>query len=341
MQFVFLFLSFCVLIFDGTGAADCEQEIITSPANTVGIFRISNCGVSGLKEALENVNSTYDRLEIIGSDLEKLEDNIFSSVPHIISLSLSKNEIKEISKDAFQGLENLKFLYLDNNEIFRIFPGTFDHLENLEVLDLSGNKLQILDKEIFARNLNLKRINLNDNRLMILEDSIFSKNNTKLEQLLINNNKITAVAPKVFEDLQELKRIELQKNICIDDVITSPGKIRSSLKICMNFFSYKGEILNRANRSNNKSGASLKLVSEKTSEEILVSGHSSWTLPLLLLFMASFMINALFGYNYFKDRNRNYRETATEAVEPPPLAPHHFVEGEDIELAELESRESR
>jgi hypothetical protein len=111
----------------------------------------------------------------------------------------------------------------------------------------------------------------------------------------------------------------------------------------MNFYMYKSEILNRSDRGH-KNGASLKLVGRSEDEEeqkLLVADSSSWTIPLIVILLASLMINALFGYRFLKNRDENYSVAASEPPVEPSLGPHHFEGGEDIELAEVRARDER
>ncbi|XP_028266048.1 extracellular matrix protein 2 [Parambassis ranga] len=95
------------------------------------------------------------------------------------------------------------------NNIRVITPQTFSGLPNLDTLDLSQNKL---DDESFSQNplsnvTFLKILNLDDNQITRIPALPPS-----LEELKINNNKLSALTHYSFEGLMNLLKLELQEN---------------------------------------------------------------------------------------------------------------------------------
>uniref|UniRef100_A0A8C9RIT4 Si:dkey-32e6.6 n=1 Tax=Scleropages formosus TaxID=113540 RepID=A0A8C9RIT4_SCLFO len=96
-----------------------------------------------------------------------------------------------------------------NNKISTIPFRGLAGLPNLEWLDLSQNKLgdSSLSPDLFQNVTNLKKLNLDGNsltRIPLLPPS--------LEELKINNNKISALTPHSFEGLSKLLTLELRGN---------------------------------------------------------------------------------------------------------------------------------
>ncbi|TKS77666.1 Extracellular matrix protein 2 [Collichthys lucidus] len=117
-------------------------------------------------------------------------------------------------------IHNLLATNLDvaENNIRVIAPEDFSGLLNLDTLDLSNNKL---DDESFSQNplsnlTFLKKLNLDGNqltRIPVLPPS--------LEELKINNNKLSALTPLCFNGLMKLLNLELEENTLHEGSVSS------------------------------------------------------------------------------------------------------------------------
>ncbi|XP_034393246.1 extracellular matrix protein 2 [Cyclopterus lumpus] len=108
-------------------------------------------------------------------------------------------------------IHNLLATNLDmaENNIRIISPQVFSGVPNLDTLDLSKNKL---DDESFSQNplsnlTFLKKLNLDGNQFTSIPALPPS-----LEELRMNNNKLSALSPHCFKDLMNLLNLELEKN---------------------------------------------------------------------------------------------------------------------------------
>ncbi|KAM7411805.1 hypothetical protein PAMA_021671 [Pampus argenteus] len=108
-------------------------------------------------------------------------------------------------------IHNLEATKLDmaENNIQRITPDVFSGLPNLDTLDLRKNKL---DDESFSQNplsnlTFLRRLNLDGNQLTRVPTLPPS-----LEELKINNNKLSSFTPHCFKGLMNLLNLELGEN---------------------------------------------------------------------------------------------------------------------------------
>ncbi|XP_044207395.1 extracellular matrix protein 2 [Thunnus albacares] len=121
-------------------------------------------------------------------------------------------------------IHNLEATKLDmaENNIQSLTPDVFSGLPNLDTLDLSKNKL---DDELFSQNplsnlTSLKKLNLDGNqltRIPMLPPS--------LEELKINNNKLSSLNPPCFKGLTNLLKLELEEN-SLHDGSVSPQTFR-------------------------------------------------------------------------------------------------------------------
>lgn len=122
--------------------------------------------------------------------------------------------MKFVAKENFEGMKGLKSLWLDGNEISEIPIDVFLYVRNLEELSLSSNKLKSLDNNLLVRLPSLKVFRANFNELQEINDFLFDRNEM-IKEISFRKNKLMRVSMK-FEDFDELKRIDLRSNICID-----------------------------------------------------------------------------------------------------------------------------
>ncbi|XP_036388810.1 extracellular matrix protein 2-like isoform X2 [Megalops cyprinoides] len=112
----------------------------------------------------------------------------------------------------------IKVLSLSKNKIRHIPLNSLAGLPNLEWLDLSKNKLSdsSLTQDVFKNLGNLKRLNLDGNYLTKIPPLPPS-----LEELSINDNKISTLRPHSFKGLSRLLRLELEDNRLQEEGISS------------------------------------------------------------------------------------------------------------------------
>ncbi|XP_019646062.1 PREDICTED: uncharacterized protein LOC109486646 [Branchiostoma belcheri] len=104
-------------------------------------------------------------LALIDGKITDVENNTFSGLPSLESLSLDSNRLTKVKETWFIGLKKLRMLTLSNNHIKQIEPGSFASLTRLLCLDLENNLLQAVDpawlfglKSIIIMNLGLNEI---------------------------------------------------------------------------------------------------------------------------------------------------------------------------------------
>ncbi|KAI8490298.1 hypothetical protein Bbelb_320360 [Branchiostoma belcheri] len=84
-------------------------------------------------------------LALIDGKITDVENNTFSGLPSLESLSLDSNRLTKVKQTWFIGLEKLFELILSNNSIKQVEPGSFVHFTRLQKLDLENNLLQVVD----------------------------------------------------------------------------------------------------------------------------------------------------------------------------------------------------
>ncbi|XP_066566442.1 extracellular matrix protein 2 [Amia ocellicauda] len=142
---------------------------------------------------------------------DRLHPNIMESLPIGCLLSESaiacgNSRMRHVPILTDLGITTL---YLAENEIAKIPPRTFAGLPNLEWLDLSKNRLDdsSLYPDIFRNLTKLKRLNLDGNHITKIPPLPPS-----LEELKMNDNKISGLTPQSFKGLFKLLTLELEGN---------------------------------------------------------------------------------------------------------------------------------
>jgi Leucine-rich repeat (LRR) protein len=102
-----------------------------------------------------------------------IEDNIFSSLRSLRTLTLRKCKIQTISIQTFNGLVNLHSLDLSYNNLRQLDDNVFSFLSSLARLDLSNSKLEAISKSAFSGLVNLTGVNLSMNQFVSIDMCVF------------------------------------------------------------------------------------------------------------------------------------------------------------------------
>ena len=109
-------------------------------------------------------------LNILNSNITRLEKKLFEGFPMLQSLKLFNNRIKTIEKEAFSNLKNLTYLDLSINRLSELDPDLFSCLVNLECLKLEFNKLRHFDLKSMDYIVNIKEMYLSHNPIENIEE---------------------------------------------------------------------------------------------------------------------------------------------------------------------------
>ncbi|GIY65485.1 uncharacterized protein CEXT_687381 [Caerostris extrusa] len=114
-------------------------------------------------------------LDIVGVNLESLEDLETINITSIIKIAFSHNRISFIHPSAFSNFKELRLLSLDNNFISVIKRSMLPNpaLE-LTDLDLSYNEIEDLPSDIFSNMPQLEYLSIGFNKILVLEEKTFS-----------------------------------------------------------------------------------------------------------------------------------------------------------------------
>ncbi|XP_056380010.1 extracellular matrix protein 2 isoform X3 [Hyla sarda] len=134
------------------------------------------------------------------------------SDPDVKSLDLLGNFIASIPKEAFNGMPNLERIDLSKNKLMStgIDPLAFKSLKNLRRLYLDGNLLDQIPLELPST---LEELKLNENKLSSLEeDSLKDLKNLVTLELEGNQLSEANVSPLAFKPLQHMSYLRMGRN---------------------------------------------------------------------------------------------------------------------------------
>lgn len=133
-------------------------------------------------------------LHLHNVEIPVLERYIFSGMPFLNELKLRGN-ISIVEFDAFVDLNSLIKLDMKNCQIFQISMDAFYGLENLKIIDLSHNNIKFIPPGLF-----------------------FIEQQPNLEEIYLNNNKLTKLPLDFFKCLKlnnrqyQIKHLRLDSN---------------------------------------------------------------------------------------------------------------------------------
>ena len=131
----------------------------------------------------------------------------------ISGLSFANTGMNEIQQNALLGLEMLEVIILEHNSL-SILPATIcRNLPQLKVLKLGYNILTNLTTDLFKGQCKLKLIgiHLNNNKLTFLAPDLFNST-SNLQHLDLSHNRLVHISNDTFSTLAELHTLNLKGN---------------------------------------------------------------------------------------------------------------------------------
>ncbi|KAG5666981.1 hypothetical protein PVAND_014984 [Polypedilum vanderplanki] len=156
--------------------------------------------------------SNLRTLWLSGNAIGSLNSHQFRHLNELTELHLSFNPQQSLASDIFNNTK-LQLLNLVGCKLKSIEVKTFEPLEQQQ-LNLDFNQLQILPVDIFAIHSKLEFLSLTKNSINSLSLSSFG-NLTQLTTLLVNENQIKEIEPKLFEKFPKLNYFGATGNECI------------------------------------------------------------------------------------------------------------------------------
>jgi len=166
---------------------------------------LSNNKITEVPEEINTLSElTYFRMQ--NNHLQKLPESLFL-INTLKSVDVVNNQLQSIPM-SFIRCSSLVEANFRQNRI-ETLPVHYGGLWNLEILDLSANNIRAFQ---FAEGdlPRLKKLDLSQNQIDRLEVNFASLKD--LEYLNLSKNKISKVSPGAFENMQNIKYLDLKEN---------------------------------------------------------------------------------------------------------------------------------
>uniref|UniRef100_A0A0R3QR91 Chaoptin n=1 Tax=Brugia timori TaxID=42155 RepID=A0A0R3QR91_9BILA len=152
-------------------------------------------------------------LDLSHNLINYLNDNAFERLEGVESLFLQGNQLNQFPITALANMKRLRYLLLDDNPI-RVLPDyVLSTLPHLQRLSFTRTRLQHITDRTFSGHSapNLRSLNLAFNRIDYISTAAFN-NMDSLEQLALNDNKLTSIQTLTFSSLRNLRQLSLAGN---------------------------------------------------------------------------------------------------------------------------------
>jgi len=143
-------------------------------------------------------------LKMNNNKISRIWTNAFVNMTGLVELHLSGNRLESIPQ--LIGIPLVEKLTLDNNNI-KSLTYSFTKMLSLNTLALGNNKLKILNLDSFSRYDTLTSLDLKRNGLDTVPSAI--KNFTKLQQLVLEGNPISAFPSDLLTNLPDLRELDI------------------------------------------------------------------------------------------------------------------------------------
>ena len=192
---------------------------------------VSNNFISDISQEIISSMSGLWRLQMSGNILLNISEHLFTNLHSLQILDLSANRISKVEAGAFSSNTGLRAVRLDGNQL-RSFDGVFQNIPNLIWLNISDNHIQHFDYNQLPATLSWLDISHNQLRSVSNQFHVKTSDNISyldlsfnqltsigadhfpgsLETLLLNDNKISSLAPYTFYHMTRLVKVDLSVN---------------------------------------------------------------------------------------------------------------------------------
>lgn len=169
-----------------SGGSNFTQEDVTE-------LEVKNIRWYSIPNKIGEFFPNIDVFSIVSANLRSIEKENFMKLTLISELKLSDNEISKFNENTFEDLVNLRKLHLGNNSLVYVYEKSFSSMLSLTNIYLHYNLIEFLPKYLFRHNLKLRIIRLDHNKIVFIDE-------------------------RMFDYLNFVKHLDLQKNVCIDAI---------------------------------------------------------------------------------------------------------------------------
>ncbi|KAK0079414.1 hypothetical protein PV325_001288 [Microctonus aethiopoides] len=206
------------------------------------------------KISLELEQGTFDmtpmieKIDLSSNNIWQLPENIFCPLSNLVTLNVSWNMLKDVAELGFSDFIghhpkreseltvtpvtcslDIQNLDVSNNQISVLPSYGFSSLKRLRTLNISGNVIRMVDDSALRGLRSLEVCDLSSNRIVALPTDVFKDATNTLKELRLQNNSISALAPGLVTDMNQLVTLDLSRNMLTSswlDSATFMGLIR-------------------------------------------------------------------------------------------------------------------
>jgi Leucine-rich repeat (LRR) protein len=190
---------------------------LTSLTLNTGNAEVSSMVMEVEPDAFTGLNSVRS-LNLSRNNIWTLPQSVFCGLDSLVALNLSSNYLQDAQELSFSSSElhscklPVRTLDASNNRFTRLTPKVFGQLRKLEQLVLTSNSLNVIDDHAFSDLSALSSVNLANNALVALPSKLFSTCCQFLQELRLDNNSLSGLAPGLFAGLEHLLVLNVSRN---------------------------------------------------------------------------------------------------------------------------------
>ncbi|ROT62912.1 toll2 [Penaeus vannamei] len=208
-------------------------------------IELNNNMISSLPDDLFKGLNNLGKLKMKRNALKTLPSGLLADLPKLEVLDLQSNIIEELPSGFLDNQRITDILILKNNSLAELPEGIFKNCAGLQELYLSHNKLSILQNSWFpAPATALRKVDLGSNNISFssfasgqeisVEENFPLLNQVNLEELSLEDNRITAVPQAFSSNYVNLTKLNLSHNdiefVDANDLIFKSDEVALDLK---------------------------------------------------------------------------------------------------------------
>lgn len=185
-----------------------------------------------LERGAFDMTPLIEKIDLSSNNIWQLPENIFCPLANLVTLNVSWNMLKDVAELGFSDYQvvsqskrdfestitpvtcslDIQSLDVSNNEISVVPAHAFSSLKRLRSLNVSGNVISMVDDSALRGLRSLEVCDLSRNRIVALPAGMFKDATNTLKELRLQNNSISALAPGLVADMNQLVTLDLSRN---------------------------------------------------------------------------------------------------------------------------------
>ncbi|XP_023234991.1 protein toll-like [Centruroides sculpturatus] len=196
-------------------------------------FQATGCSISELEDDVFSDLINLESISLDSNEIEYLPPNLLKNNKLLTRFSCSENKISTLPTGIFHGLSELRSLTLQKNRLQNLPENVFQNLSSLQSLDLSINRLTFLHENIFLPLTNLTRLDLSYNNLTKIMGERPFGSSKHLTDVFLNNAGLTQW-PIINWAQYNLTRVDFSNNRfeTVKLPIYTPNRVKIYLSDC-------------------------------------------------------------------------------------------------------------